>query len=1163
MPATERKTKSSDQTGKPIKRSDSVKELKELDRLLKLLTTTPSRQQLPAIVHGNGATTQQDEGQGIRSRSESDQQTSQAVALHKFSLRYQNERNFSNHKHLEILQRIFTALTKHKLCCSDWLNSAPQETVLRVLICLRIMMRDCSFQTIFFELDGVKYLSDYFQRVTEVYLTDGVGQYVIDILKEMTNIFQKLSVVVEQRECLVQSKAHVALVQLLSANELLVLHCALHALIGLAQSPKPRYLIGELNSVEFLLRIIQQYDTVSKKLASNLLCLLCRDQASAEKIRDYDGIPVLLSQLNSENLNLLWHIVWCLAQLCEDSKTSTEIRLCGGIPLLLSLLHDRKFVPEKNDNNGGVASAGIHGRTPHVVDDQEELPYSLKSACCAALTELVLNDTNAEQIAQANGIYALGLLILPQDVSNREKKPVNKLQRSAFRTLRFLFSMERNRWLFKRLFPVELFELFIDVGHYNKDLSAYKPLVDMMNSLSKSKIDEIKDKIFETNQNRNPSKYIGEYSVFELLGSGAFGSVYKVKKTSAEQSSFLALKELNLQNPAFGKNSLEVETSVGEITNELQIMREQLKHPNIVRYYKTFVEAERLYIVMDLIEGAPLLEHFNSLKEKKERFHESRVWNIFLQMVLALRYLHKEKNIVHRDLTPSNIMLDEHDKITITDFGLAKQKRSDCSKMTSVVGTILYSCPEIVQHKPYGEKADIWAFGCILYQLCTLEPPFFSANMLSLVTKIVEAKYEAIPKGDYSSRLINTVYSLIKVKPENRPDILEISAEVVDLILIHMDNLRTNQSSLEKKLDRERKRTQKHVIKSNQNMQKYLESEERYDRLLQQASSHLKNGDDNDVFKTCSSSTDGLSTEGEDNADRGWTSDDESNPSSGSESRGSSAGSTRSRGRITRKPRLPLSHNNRKPYGRNEPLSQLILNIPSNAKSSRDSGLSSGDPSPNMNNSPGHQCTTEDILASPDVEYLLNSRPYLIRSQSSNDTTITPRSKFLEARSRSTATLSMSPNRLREINDPIVQMLVQLHKIIYITQLPPTLSPNYERRKIDQFKRALFSPHSNSINLKSELKKLMQGSPDMIDVLSMPGVMSHRPRSGGLERDILGSNSKQGSSNYDPEMGITYEQLNNLIEKTLSSSGYYSIGYQQREKTPPISPLTRRGLRNS
>lgn len=78
------------------------------------------------------------------------------------------------------------------------------------------------------------------------------------------------------------------------------------------------------------------------------------------------------------------------------------------------------------------------------------------------------------------------------------------------------------------------------------------------------------------------------------------------------------------------------------------------------------IESNKLCIVMELIDGAPIGEHFQSLKEKKETFSESRIWNIFIQMVLALRYLHKEKSIVHRDLTPNNIMLSENDKVTIS-----------------------------------------------------------------------------------------------------------------------------------------------------------------------------------------------------------------------------------------------------------------------------------------------------------------------------------------------------------------------------------------------------------------------------------------------------------------------------------------------------------------
>ena len=76
---------------------------------------------------------------------------------------------------------------------------------------------------------------------------------------------------------------------------------------------------------------------------------------------------------------------------------------------------------------------------------------------------------------------------------------------------------------------------------------------------------------------------------------------------------------------------------------------------------------EHLYIVMELLEGAPLSDHVSSLTERGSRFSEGRLWKLFVQLVLALRYLHKEKRIVHRDLSPANIMLNQEDKLTISE----------------------------------------------------------------------------------------------------------------------------------------------------------------------------------------------------------------------------------------------------------------------------------------------------------------------------------------------------------------------------------------------------------------------------------------------------------------------------------------------------------------
>lgn len=218
-----------------------------------------------------------------------------------------------------------------------------------------------------------------------------------------------------------------------------------------------------------------------------------------------------------------------------------------------------------------------------------------------------------------------------------------------------------------------MFEQFVDIGNFKKDLSKYQSLYDTFNKLTKEDMDLMRQQIKFCNQTQAPTNYINDYAVYEIIGSGAFGRVHKVKKKNSNY--FLAMKEINTYNLTSMKDK-----SLGEIVNEVTIIRNNLKHPNIVRYMKTFKENDSLYIVMELIDGAPLSQHVRILKEKQERWSEEKIWNLFIQTVLALKYLHKEKNIVHRDLTSNNIMLSENDKITITDFGLAKLKETNCSK---------------------------------------------------------------------------------------------------------------------------------------------------------------------------------------------------------------------------------------------------------------------------------------------------------------------------------------------------------------------------------------------------------------------------------------------------------------------------------------------------
>ncbi|XP_043973271.1 serine/threonine-protein kinase Nek10 isoform X1 [Gambusia affinis] len=984
----------------------------DLKRLQSLLAKSSSRQEVSTPSHSKAANSRAirsshspKHNSRLRSETYPDNEVAQ---LEKFSIIYKDQRCFSSHPLSKLFLDILTSLVRNRLC-SEWIDHATPEAVNRVLICLRLLIRDPNYQNILHQLEGISLLAKYMESVTAKYISCGEEVFDTQKLVTMTYMFQKLSTADNQRMWVIESGAHRTLVKLLSTTDHGVLQGALLALTTLAESPECRTEIGELQIVDRLLVILQEYDLLSKRLSAELLRLLSSVQHVRVQLKELEGVPVLLSLLHSRNLKLLWSVTWVLVQLCEDPDSRAEIRSWGGVQQLLHLLNVQ-HAPDRSSTEmlPALSSAAEEFGPPEELQNSE----ALQSACCTALTELSLDDTSAHHIVQENGIHIIANLILLKSSGPK----VSSLQCYAFRALRFLFSAERNRFIFKRLFPTDLFESFIDVGHYVRDLTAYEELQTKVSLYTEEELSCLRENIESLNQNRPPLRVIGGYSILDHLGSGAFGSVFKVQKQTGQN--FLALKEVNLHNPVFGKDKKSRDSNVEKIIFELTVIREQMTHPNIVKYYKTFLEDDKLYIVMELIEGVPLAEHFNSLRDKQQKFTEDRIWNIFIQMCLALRYLHKEKRIVHRDLSPSNIMLGENNKVTITDFGLAKQKQEN-SELTSVVGTILYSCPEVVQNKPYGDKADIWALGCILYQMATLQPPFYSSNMLSLASMIVEGVYEPVEEGAFSDRLTDMIRWCLSSDPEQRPDIVAVSSRISDLMMRLMDGLYISQNVLQRRADKDRKRTQKYFLERQQSRNNFCHSD--MERRLAE--------------------TECLAP-------------------------GSSA------------------------------------------------VCSSGD-------------AMQANCQAPDLEPVVCATPDQIVA--CGDFTASK----IKSRPGSVG-ICVSQRKLRQIDDPIQRLLVQLHKIIFITQLPPTPNYNMKRRLVERFKKSLFHLGSDPYSLKVELRKLVQASSELVEVNSTSLDWQHVVQ---LLRGEQLTADTSGDENLRD--GVTYQQMQEIIEELLEENSYY------------------------
>ena len=228
----------------------------------------------------------------------------------------------------------------------------------------------------------------------------------------------------------------------------------------------------------------------------------------------------------------------------------------------------------------------------------------------------------------------------------------------------------------------------------------------------------------------NRKEFAG-YEIIEPIGKGAFGCVYSVQKGGAKY----AMKEIALTS--FDPNTRALKGDVSDIIcREVSILKE-LDHPNIIKYYSSFCQGEYLYIVMELIEGMTLADYVVSMSEKRQKLKEEEVWDIFIQLCEALRYLHVERHVVHRDIAPTNVMISKKGVVKLADFGLAKDWGQQSGMLRSFVGTVVYSCPEIVQNMPYTNKADIWSLGCVLYELMNLKPAFAAMNPLTMAKKVL------------------------------------------------------------------------------------------------------------------------------------------------------------------------------------------------------------------------------------------------------------------------------------------------------------------------------------------------------------------------------------------------------------------------------------------
>ena len=256
---------------------------------------------------------------------------------------------------------------------------------------------------------------------------------------------------------------------------------------------------------------------------------------------------------------------------------------------------------------------------------------------------------------------------------------------------------------------------------------------------------------------------------------------------AADRHQILCRKEINyLKMSQKERDQLHAEFSI----------LSSLKHEHIVGYYhrEHLKHTQELFIYMEYCGGGDLGMVIRELRKNREYASEEFVWRVFSQLVTALYRCHygvdapepgtdiqgqrdlrtvlkgktQAKMILHRDLKPENIFLLEDQSVKLGDFGLSKLMQSHDFAST-YVGTPFYMSPEICAAEKYTLQSDIWAAGCIMYELCTHEPPFNAQTHLQLIQKIRKGDFKPLP-NIYSKDLGNVIASCLKTNPLQRPD---------------------------------------------------------------------------------------------------------------------------------------------------------------------------------------------------------------------------------------------------------------------------------------------------------------------------------------------------------------------------------------------------------
>uniref|UniRef100_A0A6U6DI80 mitogen-activated protein kinase kinase n=2 Tax=Guillardia theta TaxID=55529 RepID=A0A6U6DI80_GUITH len=254
----------------------------------------------------------------------------------------------------------------------------------------------------------------------------------------------------------------------------------------------------------------------------------------------------------------------------------------------------------------------------------------------------------------------------------------------------------------------------------------------------------------------------------DRVGKGSSGSVYKA--LHVETGRIVALKCVPLTLKAGDRE--EVVVKLRELYSS--------DHPNVCQFHGAEYDAERstILIAMEYMD----LRSLKDITKSCGKIPEKVMGNCASQILEALTYLHTTRRIIHRDVKPSNVLVNSRGSFKLGDFGMSKELSNTLSAGQTWVGTSSYMSPERVSGLDYSYNADVWGLGILVYESCSGQPAY-AGSTFELLDEIVDGEPPALTAEAFSEEAVNFVRVCLEKDHKKRPDCPLLSSQ--PFILLH------------------------------------------------------------------------------------------------------------------------------------------------------------------------------------------------------------------------------------------------------------------------------------------------------------------------------------------------------------------------------------------